>query len=230
MSIAIARLKVRLQEMLFRTIVMQEQAFFDTSSTGELVSRLSSDTTKVGDMVSLNINIFLRSFIAAAGSLAFMFALSWRLTIEGNVREIGEGTDSQRIVFFFTNAHIADKSFFENINNMLTTGMIPGLYAEEEKLPFCESMQNAARALDLPETKDTLWSLHVQHVRSNLHVVLAMSFVGDTLHVRCRNFPGLVSNSATDWFTPWPEDALSTASARFITAEDVEDDTVKQPM
>jgi ATP-binding cassette subfamily B (MDR/TAP) protein 9 len=81
MSIAIARLKVRLQEMLFRTIVMQEQAFFDTSSTGELVSRLSSDTTKVGDMVSLNINIFLRSFIAAVGSLAFMFSLSWRLTI-----------------------------------------------------------------------------------------------------------------------------------------------------
>jgi ABC-type multidrug transport system fused ATPase/permease subunit len=81
MSIAIARLKVRLQEMLFRTIVMQEQAFFDTSSTGELVSRLSSDTTKVGDMVSLNINIFLRSFIAAVGSLAFMFLLSWRLTI-----------------------------------------------------------------------------------------------------------------------------------------------------
>ncbi len=81
MSIAIARLKVRLQEMLFRSIVMQEQAFFDTSSTGELVSRLSSDTTKVGDMVSLNINIFLRSFIAAVGSLAFMFSLSWRLTI-----------------------------------------------------------------------------------------------------------------------------------------------------
>lgn len=81
MSIAIARLKVRLQEMLFRSIVMQEQAFFDTSSTGELVSRLSSDTTKVGDMVSLNINIFLRSFIAAGGSLVFMFSLSWRLTI-----------------------------------------------------------------------------------------------------------------------------------------------------
>jgi hypothetical protein len=132
-------------------------------------------------MVSLNINIFLRSFIAAAGSLAFMFALSWRLTIVGNVREISEGTNSPRIVFFFTNAHIADKSFFENINNMLTTGMIPGLCAEEEKAPFCESMRNAARALDLPETKDTLWSLHVQHVRSNLHIVLAMSFVGDTL-------------------------------------------------
>jgi ATP-binding cassette subfamily B (MDR/TAP) protein 9 len=80
-SIGIARLKVRLQEMVFRSIVMQEQAFFDTSSTGELISRLSSDTTKVGDQVSLNINIFLRSLIAAGGSLAFMFSLSWRLTI-----------------------------------------------------------------------------------------------------------------------------------------------------
>jgi dynein heavy chain len=145
-----------------------------------------------------------------------------------NLKEMYAKLVKEQIVFFFTDAHVADESFLENINNMLTTGMIAGLYAEEEKAPFCESMRNAARALNLPETKDTLWSLHVQHVRSNLHIVLAMSPVGDTLRVRCRNFPGLVSNSVIDWFTPWPEDALSTVSSRFITAEDVEADTVRE--
>lgn len=35
--------------------------FFDTTKTGDLTSRLSADTTKVGDQVSLNVNFFLRS-------------------------------------------------------------------------------------------------------------------------------------------------------------------------
>lgn len=34
--------------------------FFDTTKTGDLTSRLSADTTKVGDQVSLNVNFFLR--------------------------------------------------------------------------------------------------------------------------------------------------------------------------
>lgn len=80
-TIAIARLKIRLRDRLFRAIMMQENAFFDTTPTGDLTSRLASDTTAVGDQVSLNVNVFLRSFISAVGSLIFMFSLSWRLTL-----------------------------------------------------------------------------------------------------------------------------------------------------
>jgi dynein heavy chain len=35
-----------------------------------------------------------------------------------------------------------------------------------------------------------------------------MSPAGDTLRIRCRNFPGLVSSSSINWFFPWPEEAL----------------------
>ena len=79
-TIALARLRIRLRDRLFRALLTQEQAFFDASSTGELLSRLSSDTTAVGDQVSLNVNVFLRSAITALGSIAFMFSLSARLT------------------------------------------------------------------------------------------------------------------------------------------------------
>lgn len=80
-TVAISRLKVRLRDKLFRAILCQEQSFFDATSTGELTSRMSSDTTAVGDSVALNANVFLRSMIMALGSLAFMFVLSWRLTL-----------------------------------------------------------------------------------------------------------------------------------------------------
>jgi hypothetical protein len=80
-TVAISRLKVRLRDVLLRAILSNETAFFDASSVGELSSRLSSDTTVVGDQVSLNVNVFLRSAIAALGSLLFMFSLSWRLSL-----------------------------------------------------------------------------------------------------------------------------------------------------
>ena len=73
--------QVRLRDKLFRALVAQEIGYFDSNSTGELTSRLASDTTAVGDQVALNVNVFLRSLISAVGALAFMFVLSWRLSV-----------------------------------------------------------------------------------------------------------------------------------------------------
>jgi len=42
----------------------------------------------------------------------------------------------------------------------------------------------------------------------SLHLSLCFSPAGDQLRNRCRNFPGLVSNTTIDWFFEWPEDAL----------------------
>ena len=80
-TIAIARLKVRIRDRLFRALMKQELGFFDSTSTGELTSRLSSDTAAVGDQVSLNVNVFARSLISMIGALIFMFLLSWRLSL-----------------------------------------------------------------------------------------------------------------------------------------------------
>lgn len=55
--------------------------FFDTTKTGDITSRLSSDTTLVGDQVTLNVNVFLRSVVQAVGVLIFMFVVSWQLSI-----------------------------------------------------------------------------------------------------------------------------------------------------
>lgn len=80
-TVAISRLKVRLRDLLLRAILRQDSSFFDSTPTGDLTSRLSSDTAVVGDQVALNVNVFLRSAISAVGSLIFMFSLSWRLSL-----------------------------------------------------------------------------------------------------------------------------------------------------
>lgn len=51
-----------------------------------------------------------------------------------------------------------------------------------------------------------------------------MSPSGSTLRVRCRNFPGLISNTNVDWFFPWPEDALTAVANNFMGEVELEDD------
>ncbi|XP_074527015.1 ABC-type oligopeptide transporter ABCB9 isoform X2 [Halichoeres trimaculatus] len=80
-TLCFARLNLRLRNHLFRTLMKQEIAFFDENHTGDIISRLSADTTQVSDLISQNVNIFLRSTIKAVGFLIFMFGMSWRLTL-----------------------------------------------------------------------------------------------------------------------------------------------------
>lgn len=76
-----ARTNVRLRVQLMDSLLAQDIGFFDVAKTGEITSRLSSDTTLVGDQVSLNVNVFLRSLVQALGVLLFMFIVSWQLSI-----------------------------------------------------------------------------------------------------------------------------------------------------
>lgn len=75
------RVNVRLRSMLMDSLLAQDIGFFDVTKTGDISSRLSSDTTLVGDQVSLNVNVFLRSLVQAIGVLIFMAILSWQLTL-----------------------------------------------------------------------------------------------------------------------------------------------------
>ncbi|XP_066465713.1 ABC-type oligopeptide transporter ABCB9 isoform X3 [Tiliqua scincoides] len=80
-TLVFARLNIRLRNNLFRSLVLQEMSFFDENRTGNIISRLTSDTTLVSDLVSQNINIFLRSTVKATGVIIFMFSLSWQLSL-----------------------------------------------------------------------------------------------------------------------------------------------------
>ncbi|XP_015256511.1 PREDICTED: ATP-binding cassette sub-family B member 9 [Cyprinodon variegatus] len=80
-TLTFARLNLRLRSRLFRTLMTQEIAFFDENHTGDILSRLSADTTQVSDLISQNVNVFLRSAIKGTGFVIFMFRMSWKLTL-----------------------------------------------------------------------------------------------------------------------------------------------------
>lgn len=86
--------------------------------------------------------------------------------------------------------------------------MIPALFDEEEKKGMIDKVRAEAKKLDIQDTKEDMWNFFLDKTRNNLHIVLAMSPAGDTLRIRCRNFPGLISNCSIDWFFSWPKEAL----------------------
>jgi ABC transporter fused permease/ATP-binding protein len=79
-TVAGERVVSRLRERLYRSIIDQEIGFFDSRRTGELLSRLSSDTGVLQNAVSVNVSMALRSAAQAAGGVAFLFYTSPLLT------------------------------------------------------------------------------------------------------------------------------------------------------
>ncbi|KAM4020782.1 antigen peptide transporter 2 [Anomaloglossus baeobatrachus] len=75
------RLTRRLRLLLFRAFIRQDIAFFETTKTGDISSRLSHDTALVSRSIAANVNITLRTLIKCVGHHLFMISLSWRLTL-----------------------------------------------------------------------------------------------------------------------------------------------------
>ena len=80
-SIAVSRLNIRLRRLVFRALMEQDIGFFDKVKTGDMLSRLSTDTTTMSELISQNLNGFLWNFVKTIGTLAFILKLSWQLSL-----------------------------------------------------------------------------------------------------------------------------------------------------
>jgi ABC transporter fused permease/ATP-binding protein len=70
----------RVRERLFRSLVAQEVAFFDGQRTGDLTSRLGSDTASLQGLLSSHISMGLRNVVQVIGGLVLLVVTSLKLT------------------------------------------------------------------------------------------------------------------------------------------------------
>lgn len=131
-------------------------------------------------------------------------------------------------VFLFTDTQIKEESFLEDINNLLNAGEVPNLYQIDEKAEICENMRKLDKQRDKAKQTDgspvALFNMFIQRVREQLHIVLAMSPIGNAFRERLRKFPSLVNCCTINWFQPWPEDALEGVAKRFLADIELSDD------
>ncbi|XP_031341751.1 ATP-binding cassette sub-family B member 10, mitochondrial isoform X2 [Photinus pyralis] len=83
MSTSGYRMTQSLRLRVFSSVLKQEQGWFDTRPTGELINRLSSDTQIVGQALTTNISDGLRSTIMVLAGSGMMFYMSPELALVG---------------------------------------------------------------------------------------------------------------------------------------------------
>ena len=74
------RVVADLREAVYRRVIRMDPAFFEVTRTGEVLSRLTADTTLVQSIAGVNLSITLRSVISIAGSLVMLAVTSLKLT------------------------------------------------------------------------------------------------------------------------------------------------------
>lgn len=115
-----------------------------------------------------------------------------------------------------TDSQILDETFLEDINNLLNTGEIPNLMLPEDKDKMQSEIRTVITDQKRVETSELCNQLFISRIREFFHICLCMSPVGDTLRIRCRQFPSLVNCCTLDWFSRWPEEALLFVSRAFL--------------
>ncbi|KAJ1569497.1 Dynein heavy chain 1, axonemal [Cladochytrium tenue] len=127
------------------------------------------------------------------------------------------GIDGKPTVFLFCDTQIFTESCLEDINNILNGGDVPNIYAVDEMERIMNAMRPIAIDTGVTPTRENLFSMYIARVKSNLHLIICMSPIGDAFRNRLRMFPSLVNCCTIDWFSTWPEEALRSVAANSIS-------------
>lgn len=73
-------------------------------------------------------------------------------------------------VFLLTDAQIPEESFLVLINDLLASGEIPGLFADDEVENIISGVRNEVKSAGLQDTRENCWMFFIERVRRNLKV------------------------------------------------------------
>jgi ATP-binding cassette subfamily B protein len=73
------RVVADLRSAVYRRVIRMDPAFFEVTKTGEVLSRLTTDTTLIQSLSGVGLSILLRSSVSFAGSLVLLLLTSLKL-------------------------------------------------------------------------------------------------------------------------------------------------------
>jgi ATP-binding cassette, subfamily B, bacterial len=73
------RVVADLRRTVFNHILALEPAYFESTRTGEVISRLTNDTTLLQQVIGYGLSMFVRNLLMMLGAAVMMFVVSWKL-------------------------------------------------------------------------------------------------------------------------------------------------------
>lgn len=132
------------------------------------------------------------------------------------------GVENKQTSFLFVDTQIVNEQMLEDINNILNAGDVPNLYKNEDLEPILKVGKMLCLEKGLQLSRMNMFQCYVGQVKRNMHLVIAMSPLGEVFRARLRMFPSLVNCCTIDWFSEWPEEALLGVGRGQILAADLE--------
>lgn len=131
-------------------------------------------------------------------------------------------------MFIMTDSQIVNEKFLVSINDILSSGYVPELFAEDERDEIRGKVRAEAKSNGVPDMPEDLWNFYLDKVRKNMHMGLCFSPVSEKFRIRARMFPGLINCTSIDWFHEWPEDALIGVANRFLKEVELPSDELRE--
>jgi dynein heavy chain len=122
------------------------------------------------------------------------------------------GVENKHVTFLFVDTQIVFEGMLEDVNNVLNSGDVPNLYGPEEMEAITSVFAPLCKIKRIEPSKLNIFNEYVKRVQSNLHVVVAMSPVGDAFRRRLLMYPALINCCTIDWFSDWPDEALQSVA------------------
>ncbi|XP_051881424.1 dynein axonemal heavy chain 6-like [Pristis pectinata] len=139
-----------------------------------------------------------------------------------DLKRVFKQTGAHRVktVLLLTDSDLLKDSFLEDLNCMVSSGQVPGLFDSEELDSIIMELKEHEREGNVPDNKEALYRFFLQCVHDRLHIALALSAAGSMFRQRCRMNPSLVNCSTIDWYDRWPKEAqLKVANTYFRQVE-----------
>lgn len=146
----------------------------------------------------------LASFIADYSPVSLEIGKNYGYTqfredLRGIFREIG--VKNKSLSFVFSDAHIKEEQFLEDINNILNLGTVPNLFPADQRIDICEAVRkDAAEEIGGELTPDRLFAFFLSRIKEQLKLIVCFSPIGEAFRQRLRLFPSLVNCTTIDWF------------------------------
>ncbi|XP_062321369.1 antigen peptide transporter 1 [Osmerus eperlanus] len=80
-NITMSLIHTSVQGLVFQSVLKQEIAFFDSNKTGEIVSRITTDTNTMSESLSEKLSLLMWYFARIIFLFGFMLNLSWKLSL-----------------------------------------------------------------------------------------------------------------------------------------------------
>ncbi|XP_043533769.1 antigen peptide transporter 1 [Chiloscyllium plagiosum] len=80
-NVTMTRIHTRIQSSVFRSVVKQKICFFDTEHTGDITSRITTDTNTMSESLTEKLSLLMWYLMRAFFLLVFMVKLSFKLTL-----------------------------------------------------------------------------------------------------------------------------------------------------